>query len=688
MYRDAWMEKPEKFSYLFEKQPRFRDYILIPFVNMLKKVKYSITKLHPGFDSSLCRLCKHCVILLLLTRKSPKLGKFLSSMLVSLPKSNMMTFYDKFISCKQSNHPMLPILLFRTLLQESISNGKDSMLFWTPAYKELSEKLWLPTETDLLDSVLNSSSTSLRRQEENSPFWKLQSIPVVSKNCPRTYFPSYMSTVVKEWENEATESKTMKAIKIKLPMNKEKKQLYQQWMYTSDFAYNKAIAAVQKGEPVNFYNLRNKLVTANTKKEHPEYKKIDESLKTLRIQKKNAMDEEKKNTSIDKKKKTIKTINEEKKKEIDKEKERIEKETQTLKEQLKEIKKQLKSIQNEGVFEWELETPKEVRAMAVQDVCTSYKSVFTNLRKGNITHFSMGFRKKNLKQQCMVIPKNFIRCKDGKITIGESYFKNEADASISMGKKTIKKHKDLEITHDCRMIRKNQEYWLCIPIEVDAEMRSISTYKNYCGIDPGVRTFFTTFGNQGCQEYQQTNILDELDKKIENLKSKKGCYKSSPRKCVRRRIQGVQRIFIKNRNSIRLRKCKLEKLQRRKENVINELHWKIIRSLLETNDILFYGDIKSHNIVRKKENSTLNRRTNNLKFYLFKQRLQSKSIEMGKKVILVKEHFTTKTCSFCGTINNPKESKIYECKCCKRKVGRDVNAAKNILMKGLFQVCK
>ena len=73
-----------------------------------------------------------------------------------------------------------------------------------------------------------------------------------------------------------------------------------------------------------------------------------------------------------------------------------------------------------------------------------------------------------------------------------------------------------------------------------------------------------------------------------------------------------------------------------------------------------------------------------MKFYQFKLRLQYKAALQGKKIVLVKENYTTKTCSFCGTRNDPGCSKIYKCSKCKREVGRDVNAAKNILMKGMI----
>jgi putative transposase len=117
---------------------------------------------------------------------------------------------------------------------------------------------------------------------------------------------------------------------------------------------------------------------------------------------------------------------------------------------------------------------------------------------------------------------------------------------------------------------------------------------------------------------------------------------------------------------------------------VDELHWRTINRLLKMNDFIFYGDIKSHGIVKNGNNSNLNTDVNNLKFFKFKQRLLFKAIERGKKVYETKEHFTTQTCSFCGSMYRPGLSRVYECKNCEKNIGRDVNAAKNILMKGIL----
>lgn len=275
----------------------------------------------------------------------------------------------------------------------------------------------------------------------------------------------------------------------------------------------------------------------------------------------------------------------------------------------------------------------------------------------NTTIFLLGFRKKREVNKCFLLPKSFIKNVNGILHIAPTFLKNES--TISMGKKTIKKHRDLRIEHDCRVVKQRNEYWLIVPIPINQHEKVKPI--NYCGIDPGVKTFMTSFSNQGCTEYNHNELLlKKLDDKITFLKSKK----------------------LKKRK--RVQKKTITNIEKRKENLINELHWKTINHLLDKHDFIFYGDIKSHDIVKKGKNRTLNTSINNLKFYKFKQRLLFKSQERGKKVFEVNEQYTTKTCSFCGNMYTVGKSRIYQCSQCNKNIGRDVNAAKNILMKGII----
>jgi transposase len=60
-----------------------------------------------------------------------------------------------------------------------------------------------------------------------------------------------------------------------------------------------------------------------------------------------------------------------------------------------------------------------------------------------------------------------------------------------------------------------------------------------------------------------------------------------------------------------------------------------------------------------------------------------KAFLAGKKVILVNEFNTSLSCSTCGKLEKPND-RIKECSRCCSIFDRDINAAKNIYMKGIL----
>jgi transposase len=432
----------------------------------------------------------------------------------------------------------------------------------------------------------------------------------------------------------------LKTLKIKLKPSKEQKKVFDEWFDTTTYIYNKTLECINKNEKkaLDFNGLRDLLVTNETKKNNNSYDIIIKELKKLEKYKK-LLDENYKNNNSNFLKIKIELVN-------------------SIIQDLKNKKRKLPIEKNQKIREWELKTPKEIRAGSVNDVCKAFKTGFANLKNGNIKFFNMKYKKKDKNNKCFLIPKTMIKNNNGNIKIASSFFKQKnISCNFKMGKKTIKKHKNIEVNHDCRIVKQNYNYFLFIPVSFKNEDKK--NLVNYCGIDPGIRTFMTSFGNNGFTEYEYDNkYINSLDSKINTLKNRK--------------------------NKTRMRKRKLIKIENRKSYLIDELHWKTINHITKNNDVIFYGDIKSHNIVKKNNNKNLNKNTNNLKFFTFKQRLLFKALERHKKVFEINECYTTKTCSFCGIINEPGISKVYECKSCLKKVGRDINASKNILMKGII----
>lgn len=615
-------------------------YHQVLFVKWLILTKSNIIKLSTTNECSIELLCRNSLILYLLMLKNKKIiAKLTTSMQGYHLKNNLMIFIDKFNSCKPENLNILIIPLLQMWLQELISKEKVLKPFWTPAYKELSEKLLLPTVIDCVDSDTNYYNSLSNVPVVTLPLLTIRLIKPQNNYSQKTYCPLSTFIPAEKWVQEDT---TTKGLKLLLKLSNPQKIIIDEWFNTSNYVYNKTVAEINKpNKKVNFIALRDKFVTNNTKKNNPQYKEITDELEKLH---KSLIGLSK---NDDKYKFITNKINEQKIK-------------------LSKIVKELPSEKNTNIKDWELKTPKDIRAGAVDDVCKAHKTGITNLMNGNIKYFNLGFRKKTSKEKCIVIPKSMIKNNDGTITIAKTYLKEHS--TIKMIDKDKKKYKNLNIQNDCRIIKSYGEYYLIVPLV--SKINKVKTDElKYCGIDPGERTFMTCFTNNGCYEYEHDrNVIEILNKKIDKMKNKK-----------------YNKPYIK-----RSRKRNIRKYEVKKENIINEIHWKTILHLLKENDYIFYGDIKSHDIVRKGKNSKLNRNLNDLRLYKFKERLVYKAKEKGKHVSLVNESYTTQTCSFCGKINKPGCSKIYSCSDCKIKTGRDVNASKNILMKGILTLssCK
>jgi IS605 OrfB family transposase len=444
------------------------------------------------------------------------------------------------------------------------------------------------------------------------------------------------------------------------------RKIIDEWIDTVRYVYNRTVYEINTNKhEINFMKLRNKLVTENTATNSILYKEIDDLYSKKKTLNTKIKELNKNITLFEKKQKKNKKlsifnnvllsikINGIKNKIHIKQKE-LEEIENSIKEKEHDKKKILKE-KNKNIKEWELNTPKEVRAGAVNDIVKAYKTGFSNLKAGNIRYFRVNYRKKTELNKCIVIAKSMIHNDNGTLKIAKQFLKEESE--FKMGFRNKKKYKNLEINNDCRLVKQNNEYWLLIPLS--EKIKEKKKTENYCGIDPGVRTFMTTFGNNGCYEYTHNKEkIKKLNTKIDTIKTFK-----------------------------QIRKRSLLKIEKKKSNLIKELHWKTINDILNKNDIIYYGDIKSHDIVSNEDNHNryLKRDINDLKFYQFKQRLQYKALQRNKLVLLVSEEYTTKTCSSCGNIRNVGISKTYECIKCKSILGRDINAAKNILIKGIIK---
>ena len=368
------------------------------------------------------------------------------------------------------------------LLQELILIEKVYQPYWTQAYKELSEKLLLPIEIDCVDSALISSNLLLKKTAVKLSSLTMNKIKVQNRNCQKTYYQLSTSTVVDNREKEATKiNNKVKSLKIQLKMNCQQQKIIDEWINTSNYVYNKTIDYINSGYTVNFYNLRDLLVTNNTKKNSTKYKSFNTQIKNKKLDIKNKIIEINNNPN------NISLLN------IDLLK--INEELKNIKQLRRESVKNIKSIKNKNINSWELNTPKDIRAGAVNDVCKAYKTGFTNLKLGNIKYFKLNFRKKNNVNKAALIPSNMVKIINNKLQIAPKIL-GKINCMFNLSKRTISKYNNLQIESDIRLIKQRNKYYVILtqPVMVENKIKPI----NYCGIDPGIRTFMTTFSNSGC----------------------------------------------------------------------------------------------------------------------------------------------------------------------------------------------
>jgi putative transposase len=593
-----------------------------------------------GFIFKVFEICAVQLSLLLAEKEALARKKTLST-LVSLPKSKWTIFLDKLTSSSSTtDHATLATELLQILLLESISNEKVYRPFWTPAYKDASEKLSLPTETDYADSVSNSSTAWSQKLEAKSSFLTIKSTELANKSSQTISSPSSTFFPVAKWEKEAIPVAKLKTLKLRIHPTQQQKKLLDGFIHTSRYVYNKAIEMTKRGHKANFYDLRDMLVTDQSKKGYDLYKKFDDELRDKSIK----MKEHK--GDADKLKLIKEEIN------------------QIITKRRKEIKG-VSYKKNDLIQPFELKTPKDIRASAVKRCCDAMKTGFSNLRNGNIKFFRMKFKKRTDKIQTIEItPKLISIDQDGMIKIAPETF--GTDCYLAIDKHNARKVKNITISHNVDLSKTPDGYFLYIPIETTPQT-NIAPRNRVCGVDLGVRTLGTVYSTS---VNGSDATIHEYDHKIDLLRS------------LNKKIKFLKQL---KRDKMRIRKKQIKKIEKKKKDLVDKMHWDFINDLLKKQDVVYIGDIKSHDIVKRCNNSTLNQDFNDLKFYVLKTRLLYKASVMDKRVFYIKEHYTTKTCSSCGQINNEVgSSKVFECAHCKLQTGRDCNAAKNMLLKGMF----
>lgn len=310
---------------------------------------------------------------------------------------------------------------------------------------------------------------------------------------------------------------------------------------------------------------------------------------------------------------------------------------------------------NKEIKLFERKIHKGIRASAVKTCTEMYKSAISNLKNGNIRFFDISYKKKSATRKCFGIPSSAIKIENNNVILCPMKWKELSRFKISV--KNARKYNETSIDCDSEVIYQKGIYYLSLVKNIEEPEQNESD--KVCGVDPGLRSFLTVYDKEEISEYiQNRNFFKVLNNKI---------------------------AFLKSKRKKKTKKKQINKIEKKKIDYTNSIHWNTINSLLKKYNTILLGDIKSHSIVKNGTNKSNNQEFNDLKFYVFKQRLIYKANLQGKYVKLVNEFNTSKCCSSCGTLNHCLgSSKVFTCKRCKLNCDRDSNASKNIFLKGLL----
>jgi transposase len=186
----------------------------------------------------------------------------------------------------------------------------------------------------------------------------------------------------------------------------------------------------------------------------------------------------------------------------------------------------------------------------------------------------MKYRKKTNKQQGIELDPSQISIVNGTFKILPRTFGESCYLKIHnrMKKKLLKNN--IQINHNVEIIRNNnREYFLYLVTPTVTKEKNRKP-ERVAGIDLGIRTFATVFSNTLENEMTRETKVYEYNHRIELIKK-----------------LNDKMDFLKSIKKIQKRKmCKVEK---RKKNVVDSLHWDFINDILKNNDIILLGLIKS-----------------------------------------------------------------------------------------------
>lgn len=291
------------------------------------------------------------------------------------------------------------------------------------------------------------------------------------------------------------------------------------------------------------------------------------------------------------------------------------------------------------------EAPYQIKKMAVKE---AFQSFFTNVKKLRKLGqpFKLGFKSRKNPVQSCYIPHSAIKATGiyPRISGKGLRYAEEIPALIL----------------DSRLVFANNRWYIAIPTK--ETIQKAENQGRVVAVDPGIRCFATWFSEDGFGQigYHDFGRIVRLCQHLDNLISR------------RTQFSGNQKRAMKTAEN---------RLRRKIKDLVDELHHKTARFLVDEFDVIFYPTFETSHMTCRSGRKLRKKSVRSMltyAFYRFAKHLEHKCFESGKQLIRVCEAYSSKYNSFnmeMMTKIGSKESFVHD----GFRINRDVNGARNIL---------
>jgi putative transposase len=329
----------------------------------------------------------------------------------------------------------------------------------------------------------------------------------------------------------------------------------------------------------------------------------------------------------------------------------------------------------------EKSAPYAILTDVVAKFCANLKSCSSNKKNQNISDYVMHEIAEN-GHTSIYIPKSAIK---------------ENGIYVSLLKK-IKMDNNINFDKLCdsRLLIDlvNNTYTLVIPTY--KSIKVIKEREPVVALDPGEKIFMAFYG---INDYGY--IGNDVRKKILLLRDKIGKLdKSIANKKNNKTGNNISK------KGIEILKKRRYNLFQKTKNIVKEMHNKTASYLCKNYDRILLPEFKTHGMVKREATKSCDlpkgemiarskrgRLAKNIKYslmmqshYKFQQHLTQKCEEKGCEIVIVTEEYTTQACTKCGELSSNCQNRIKTCTSCGMKMNRDLNGARNILLKNICKV--